>query len=119
MVGTHAGEVVIEFADTPEDSVCGSHVRPDSTTRSFVHFRGRPLRFGELLMIDTDLLIVDANPADPFDLNLKAFAKQLLAGTSPTLRNRGLRVEMPDYASLDADRVAHATEHQPRGRSGP
>jgi hypothetical protein len=71
-----------------------------------VYFRGARLRFGKLLMDDTDLQIVDADPADPFDLNLEQYAKQLVAGTSRTLPTLGLRVEMPDFASLQASVVA-------------
>lgn len=98
------GEVVIDFERTPQDSVFGVHVRPDSTVANFVYFRGAQLRFGKLLMYDTDLQIVDADPSDPFDLNLEEYARQLVAGTSRTLPNLGLRVEMPDYESLIADR---------------
>lgn len=93
-------EVVIAFKQIPDDSVFSTYVRPDSTTPNFVYFRGSRLRFGKLLMEDTDLLIADAAPADPFDLSLAEYAKQLVAGTSRTLANQGLRVEMPDYATL-------------------
>jgi hypothetical protein len=49
------------------------------------------LRFGKLLMDHTDLQIVDADPSVPFDLNLEEYANQLVAGTSRTLPNMGLR----------------------------
>jgi hypothetical protein len=107
-------EVVIEFKVTPEDSVFGSYVRPDSTTPNFVYFRGAQLRFGKLLMEDTDLQIVDADPSDPFDLNLEEYAKQLVAGTSRTLPNLGLRVDMPDYDSLGPEVLAERTQEKPR-----
>ncbi|HUF28752.1 MAG TPA: hypothetical protein VMM18_17355 [Gemmatimonadaceae bacterium] len=42
VAGTQGSEVVIEFADTPADSVFGSLVRPDSATPNFVYFRGQP-----------------------------------------------------------------------------
>jgi hypothetical protein len=105
VAGVQGNDVVIEFAGTPEDSVFGTYVRPDSTTPNFVYFRGSRLRFGKLLMTDTDLQIVDANPVDPFDLNLKEYAKQLVAGTSRTLENQGLHVDMPDYSSLVAGKI--------------
>jgi hypothetical protein len=110
-------EVAIEFVMTPEDSVFGSYVRPDTSVSNFVYFRGAELQFGKLLMSDTDLLIVDADPSDPFDLNLEEYAKQLVAGTSRTLPDLGLRVEMPDYASLGAGMVARrpgSTSRSPR-----
>ena len=104
VVGIQGSEVVIEFAVTPDDSVFGGYVRPDSSTTNFVYFRGSQLRFGKLLMTDTDLQIVDGDPSDPFDLNLKEYAKQLFAGTSRTLPNLGLRVVMPDHDSLGEER---------------
>lgn len=96
-------QIVIEFAVTPDDSIFGRYVRPDSTTPNFVYFRGSRLQFGKLLMQDTDLLIADADPLDAFDLDLKRYAKQLVAGTSKILATQGVRVEMPDYDSLNAD----------------
>ena len=113
VVGIHAGEVLIEFVDTPEDSVFGTVVRADSTTPNFVYFRGGQLRFGKLLMSDTDLQIVDGDPTDPFDLSLKEYAKQLVAGTSRTLPTLGLRVEMPDYDSLVRDSTPERMRPRP------
>jgi hypothetical protein len=106
-------EVVIEFQVTPDDSVFGSYVLPDSTTPNFVYFRGAQLRFGKLLMDDTDLHIADADPSDPFDLNLEEYAKQLVAGTSRTLPNMGLRVDMPDYDSLGPALLADRRPNTP------
>jgi hypothetical protein len=109
-------EVAIEFVTTPADSVFGSYVLPDSTIPNFVYFRGARLQFGKLLMSDTDLLIVDANPSDPFDLNLQEYAKQLVAGKSRTLPNLGLRVEMPDYATLGPEILADHKRETPGAR---
>ena len=102
-------QVLIEFKVMPDDQVFGSYVVPDSTTPNFVYFRGARLRFGKLLMDDTDLLIADADPSDPFDLNLEEYARQLVAGTSRTLSNQGLRVEMPDYDSLGSEIIGSMT----------
>ena len=115
VAGIQGNEVVIAFAVAPEDSVFGGFVSPDSTTPNFVYFRGSQLRFGKLLMSDTDLQIVDADPRDPFDLNLKEYAMQLVAGTSRTLPNLGLRVEMPDYDSLGDEIPASDTRDRTFG----
>jgi hypothetical protein len=85
-------------------------VQPDSTIANFVYFRGAQLRFGKLLMSDTDLQIVDADPSDAFDLNLEEYARQLIAGTSRTLPNLGLRVEFPDYDALGPERYATGSD---------
>ena len=93
-------ELVQTFVTTPLDSMFERYVRPDSTQPNFVYFRGGHLRFGKLEMIDTDLHIVDADPADPFDLYLAKYNQQLVAGTSRNLETYGLRVTMPDFGDL-------------------
>ena len=93
-------ELVQEFERLPDDSVFDGYARPDSAARNYIFFRGSQLRFGKLLMTDTDLQIVDADERDPFDLYLKEYNKQLTAGTSRTLPNLGLRVLMPDYRAV-------------------
>ena len=107
-------EIAIEFVTTAEDSIFDAYVHADSVVPNYVYFRGAQLQFGKLLMSDTDLLIVDAEPSDPFDLNLQEYAKQLVAGTSHTLPNLGLRVEMPDYGSLGPGAVAGRSENVSR-----
>ncbi len=67
-------------------------------------------------MTDTDLLIVDANPSDPFEMNLQEYAKRLVAGTSRTLPDLGPRVEMPDYASLSPEILPGRTRETPGAR---
>jgi hypothetical protein len=92
--------IVQTFVRVPDDSVFGTYVRPDTSAENFVYFRGARLRFGKLLMTDTDLQIVDAHAKDPFDLNLEQYNRQLVASTSRTLPNLGLMVVMPDYRAV-------------------
>jgi hypothetical protein len=96
------GMVVQEFVRTADDSVFGRFVQPDTSAPNFVYFRGGMLRFGKLQMLDTDLQIIDADPATPFDLYLSRYARQLVAGYSKTLANQGLQAVMPDYAKVGA-----------------
>jgi hypothetical protein len=93
-------EIVQDFVRLPDDSIFDSYARPDSAANNYIFFRGGQLRFGKLLMTDTDLQIVDANERDAFDLYLKEYNRQLTAGTSRTLANLGLRVIMPDYRTV-------------------
>jgi hypothetical protein len=98
-----AGDSVVEdFTKQADDSVFGHYVRADTEDPNYIYFRGGLLRFGKLLMTDTDLRIVDADPRTPFDMNLPHYARQLVAGQSRTLANQGLVVHMPDYATLVA-----------------
>ncbi|MFL5562535.1 MAG: hypothetical protein ACJ79K_13770 [Gemmatimonadaceae bacterium] len=93
-------DVVEDFVRLPDDSVFSDYARPDSAAANYIFFRGSRLRFGKLLMTDTDLQIVDADERDPFDLYLKEYNRQLTAGTSRTMPNLGLRVIMPDYRAV-------------------
>jgi hypothetical protein len=109
--------LVQEFAQTADDSVFGTFVKPDSGSRNFVYFRGGRLRFGRLTMDDTDLLIHDADESDPFDLYFSQYNKQLVAGHTKNLPNFGLRTWMVDYGKLgEAAAAAGAEGAAPRHR---
>lgn len=101
-VRIEGNELVQEFARTADDTVFGTFVKPDSGSKNFVYFRGGQLRFGKLTMTDTDLLIHDADEADPFDLYFLKYNAQLTAGHTKNLPNFGLRTWMVDYGKLGA-----------------
>jgi hypothetical protein len=67
----------------------------------YMFFRGGVLRFGKLTMDDTDLMIEDADPRDPFDFWLDRYNEQLVAGTSRNTKDHGLIVEMPDFEKVE------------------
>jgi hypothetical protein len=79
----------------------GTEVRPlsvpDPKAANYMYYRGNILRFGKLTMHDTDLLILDAVPEDPFDFFLDEYKAQLVAGYSRTRADEGLTVVMQDY----------------------
>jgi hypothetical protein len=104
-VGVEGDRIVQTFVTLPEDSVFERYARPDTAARNFIYFRGGQLRFGKLLMSDTDLDIIDADERDPFDLYLDRYARQLVAGVSRTMPNKGLRVIMPDYRRVAAPQL--------------
>lgn len=83
--------------------------REGSTARNYMYFHGGTLRFGKLTMSDTDLEIVDANPANPFDYMLDRYQDHLVAGHSNTTPSDGLIVVMPDLQQLPP-RVAKPKE---------
>jgi hypothetical protein len=60
-------------------------------------YRGAQLRFGKLTMSDTDLVLIDMDPQDPFDFFLEHYKKQLVAGYTKTTPDFGLRVFMRDF----------------------
>jgi hypothetical protein len=71
-------------------------VPPLADAPNYMYFRGGRLRFGKLTMHDTDLMLVDADPRDPFRFYLAQYARQLVAGYSRTMPNKGLITYMPD-----------------------
>jgi hypothetical protein len=68
--------------------------------QNYMAYRGNRLQFGKLLMTDTDLVIVDPDPRDPFDFYLDRYKDQLVAGYSKTTPTSGLRVYMVDFNKL-------------------
>jgi hypothetical protein len=72
----------------------------DPAGPNYLLFRGGVLRFGKLTMADADLLIVDADPKDPFDFDIVHLNDQLVAGQTKNRVDFGLVTVMPDYHDL-------------------
>ncbi|HEV2137103.1 MAG TPA: hypothetical protein VGR47_22990 [Terracidiphilus sp.] len=88
------GNVVLVFGGTGGDMPM--HVR----AANYMAFRGNQLRFGKLTMSDTDMVLIDMDPKDPFDFDLDQYKKQLVAGYTRQTLSFGLRVFMRDYDKL-------------------
>ena len=73
---------------------------PPEPNTNYMYYRGGVLRFGKLTMSDTDMELIDQHPQDPFDFFQDRYEEQLVAGYSKNTRAHGLKVYMPDYASL-------------------
>jgi hypothetical protein len=69
---------------------------PFSKAKNYMFYRGGELSFGKITMHGADLQIIDADPKDPFDFFLARYDRQLVAGYSRTLPDKGLVVYMPD-----------------------
>jgi hypothetical protein len=78
---------------------------PPGLSPNHIYWKNGELAFGKLTMTETDLELVDADPADPFDFSIDHWDEQLVAGYSKTLPNRGLRAHLPDYDDLRARRT--------------
>jgi hypothetical protein len=90
---------------------------PSPKATNYMFYRGGVLRFGKLTMHDTDLMIVDAEPADPFDFFLDQYNAQLVAGYSRNTPDHGLIVVMQDYSKTPPLPVKSAPKTS-RSRSG-
>jgi len=69
---------------------------------NYMSYRGNMLRFGKLTMSDTDLVLIDLDPKDPFDFYLDHYKEQLVAGYTKETLSFGLRVYMRDFNKLRA-----------------
>jgi len=67
---------------------------------NYMSYRGAELRFGKLTMNDTDMVLMDIDPQDPFDFYLDHYKEQLAAGYTKITPEFGLRVYMPDFSKL-------------------
>jgi hypothetical protein len=74
----------------------------DSTQAGFVKIRGGRLKFGRLLMSNTDLTIVGPDPHGVFELSLPQYATQLVAGYSQLTPTMGLIAHLGRYVSPHA-----------------
>ena len=67
---------------------------------NYMAYRGAQLRFGKLTMSDTDMILIDMDPKDPFDFYLDHYRDQLAAGYTKITPEFGLRVFMRDFNKL-------------------
>ena len=67
---------------------------------NYMAYRGNQLRFGKLTMDDTDMVLIDMDPKDPFDFFLDHYKEQLVAGYTKETPAFGLRVYMRDFNKL-------------------
>jgi hypothetical protein len=79
---------------------------PDTSAPGYMYYQGGTLHFGKLLMLDSDMEIVDLRPTGFFDFDLDKYDQQLVAGYSRTLADKGLLVYM---LGLDKLRSGGAT----------
>jgi hypothetical protein len=99
VVATELTDSVVSLTFHPADSSKVKELAvPNPKLTNYMYYRGNVLRFGKLTMRDTDLLIEDANPDDPFDFFLDHYLAQLVAGYSRTRADQGLTAVMQDFA---------------------
>jgi|SRR5579871_583091 len=75
------------------------------TYANYMAFRHNQLRFGKLTMTDTDMVLIDMDPHDPFDFYLDHYGEQLVAGYTKETPAFGLHVFMRDYNKRSRGRL--------------
>lgn len=103
------GNEIIETFGSKQDSNFNPKI-----SGNYMAYRGNELRFGKLTMHDTDMVLIDLDPQDPFDFFLDRYVDQLVAGYSKTTPSFGLRVYMRDYNKLKKTSASRRAE-QPGG----
>jgi hypothetical protein len=91
-VTLRGNEVVMTYGSVPP--------KPGKMSGNYMAYRGAQLRFGKLTMSDTDLILIDLNPQDPFDFYLNHYKEQLAAGYTKNTLSSGLRSYFRDYNKL-------------------
>jgi hypothetical protein len=105
------GNDIVETFGSKQDS----HFDP-VISGNYMAYRGNELRFGKLTMHDTDMVLLDMDPQDPFDFFLDHYVDQLVAGYSKTTPSFGLRVYMRDYNKLKRPAAAPTASSDPGGQ---
>jgi len=99
LVGVHtSGDELIQVFDAGRHMAPLALPKPDE--KNVMYFRGGTLRMGKLLMIDSDMEVVDIDPGDPFAFFIDRYNDQLVAGHERNLPSYGLLVHMKDWGKL-------------------
>ena len=70
---------------------------PESSARNYVYLKGGRSKFGHFCMEDTDILILDQDPSDPFVFSLVRYAEMVPRSRIEVHDTRSVRVTMPDF----------------------
>lgn len=71
---------------------------PQSSAKNYVYLRGGTSQFGNIRMLDTDILILDQDPADPFVFSLLHYADLVPRSRIDVHGTQSARVTMPDFS---------------------
>lgn len=70
---------------------------PKSSARNYVYLRGGTSQFGNIRMLDTNILIRDQDPSDSFVFSLARYADMIPRSNIEVHDTRSARVTMPDF----------------------
>ena len=100
-IAIRGNEIVQEYGKASVNSL--------KISGNYMAYRGEHLRFGKLTMSDTDLILIDLDPQDPFDFYLDYYQDQLVAGYTKTTPSFGLRAYFRDYNKLTPKQKSRKT----------
>ena len=70
---------------------------PKSSAKNYVYLQGGTSEFGRFRMVDTNLLILDQDPSNPFGFSLLHYAELIPKSTVEIPDTRSARITMPDF----------------------
>jgi hypothetical protein len=93
------GEMVEVFGTPKEEASKYRHYR------NFVRLRGGTTQLGKLVMLNTDILVVDTSQNDVFVFDFAHFPQQLVNGFVRLTPQAGLQIYLPDISKIPATDV--------------
>lgn len=68
--------------------------------KNYIALRGGAIKYGREEMFDSDLIMIDTTPADPFEFYLKHYWCQMVAGSIRVTPEQALRINVPDFSKM-------------------
>ena len=78
----------------------GAPQLPSRPWKNYVAMRGGDIEYGREEMFDSDLVMIDSTPADPFDFYLPGYWCQIVHGKIEATPEKAFRIFVPDYSKL-------------------
>ena len=103
-VELHLAKVYVEGDELMQIFDAGLHLPPleppKPEEKNYMYFRSGTLRMGKLLMLDSDMQVIDTDMTDPFAFFIDIYNDELAAGYEYNRPNYGLTVFMRDWDDL-------------------
>ncbi|HWE84027.1 MAG TPA: hypothetical protein VG267_03730 [Terracidiphilus sp.] len=78
----------------------GAPTLPRRPWKNYLALRGGSVEYGREQMFDSDLIMIDSTPADPFEFYLRGYWCQMVSGTIKVTPEKALRIFVPDYSKI-------------------
>lgn len=78
----------------------GAPQLPPRPWKNYIALRGGNLDYGREEMHDSDLIMFDTTPADPFEFYLRDYWCQMVAGHIRVTPDKALRIAAPDFSKI-------------------
>ena len=90
----------------------GADNKPMKFTRrgNYISYQGGRVRFDKITVTDTDIILIDLDPNDPFDFSLDHYIEQAAAGYTKITPKFGLRAYVKDFNKLNKLKPATTRE---------